>query len=274
MPNLIIGSKGFIGSRLVYYAILHSNEEWIAVSRENYDMWKGHRFDKVIWAAGTARKDAGDLFELNTKAVVKAIRDFPCEKFIYISSQAVYPEGYGHELLDISKVTDLLSEYGLSKYYGEVATEIMCDNYLILRPNGFCGPGLKKNVVHSLAKDPPELYYSWDSKLQIIHVDTFAEITFMLASSYSNEIFNVTSSEVVYPVDVAKYMGVDLRKVNMPKDRVPPHVEAIMDTTKLEMTLWRNRMQLPTTEEAISKWNESFEVRMSELWESMGEPRG
>jgi nucleoside-diphosphate-sugar epimerase len=282
MANAIIGSNGFIGSRLKWYADNFLEEEWIGITRENYELWKGHRFDTVIWAAGTSRKGAEDVFKINTRATMKALRDFSgASKFVYISSQAVYPEGMGKEYDELWRYMSptRLGKYGISKYYGETAVELAYErgdagSYLIIRPNGFVGPGLKKNVIYSFAKDPPELYYTWDSKFQIIHTDVFAAVVFMLASSFSGEIFNVTSNQVITPRDVAAALGIDIKSVVQPKDRVPPYVHAVMDTTKLDTILKEANITLPSTEEAISKWNESFEVRMPDLQSSVGRSRG
>ena len=262
MISAIIGSRGFIGSRLKWYADNYLDEEWIGIHKDNYEMWRGATFNNVIWAAGTARKDLpyGTLYGLNVHNFIQMIRDFKiCSKLIYISSQAVYDEGQGKETDVIHSA--YLSGYGKSKAEGELIASSF-ESFLIIRPNGFVGPGLKKNVIHSLAKNPPELYYSWDSRFQIIHADIFAAVTFMLASSFNNEIFNVALPQVVTPAYVAEVMGVDIKTVVQPRDRVVPHVRAVMDTTKLETMLKGGLIALPTAEEAIRKWNEPFGIKI------------
>ena len=274
MANAVIGANGFIGSRIKWYADNFTAEECIGITRKNYDRWKGHRFKNLIWAAGSARKDLSDaeLMETNALNVWKVLRDFHFEKVIYISSQAVYADPrLQHDYAeDHHVIPAFLSPYGLSKYLGEVVVKESCGSWLILRPNGFVGPGLKKNVIHSLAKDPPEAYYSLDSRFQVIHTDIFAALVFMLAGSVNREVINVASADVVTPVDVANYMGVDLKAIQQPKDRVPPRVEAVLSTAKLERFLKRARIRLPTTEEAIRKWNEPYKVRVPELRSSVG----
>ena len=274
MSNAIIGSNGFIGSRLKWYADNYLEDEWIGITRENYDKWKGCPFDALIWAAGSARKDlpVASLMETNAVNVQKALNNFPFSKVVYISSQAVYADpkilsGFSerHEIIPA-----FLGVYGLSKYLGEVIIRESCSNWLIIRPNGFVGPNLKKNVIHSLAKDPPELYYTMDSKFQVIHTDVFAAVVFMLADTFNREIFNVASPEIVTPPQVAQYMGVDIKKIQMPKDRVPPHVHAVFSTEKLDNFLKEACIQLPSAEEAIRNWNGPYQVRMPKLREPVG----
>jgi nucleoside-diphosphate-sugar epimerase len=284
MANAIIGSNGFIGSRLQWYADTYLDEEWIGINRDNYNMWKGTRFKTLVWAGGTAVKQTPDyeMMKANVTGLLDAITDFPARKMVYISSQAVY-EGYEqfkkseprgcsyHEEMFLPPLN--MSRYGQSKVLGEYIVKNSYDRWLILRPNGFVGPGLKKNVIFSLAKNPPELYYSWDSRLQIIHTDIFAAVSFMLASSYSNEIFNVALPEVITPVYVAAAMGVDIKAAVQPKDRVVPRVNAVIDTTKLETVLEGGLIALPSAEEAIRKWNEPFGIKipMFGMRDSVGE---
>jgi nucleoside-diphosphate-sugar epimerase len=279
MVNAIIGSKGFIGSRLKWYADNFLEDEWIGIHRDNARLWQNTRFKNIIWAAGSPRKDLSprQLIGENYWAVREALAGYYYDKFIYISSQAVYADDVAKPNEDHEPNYYKLSDYGKSKIKGEWTVKDQCEtygkDYLIIRPNGFVGPGLKKNVIHSLAKDPPELYYTWDSKFQVIHTDIFATIVFMLASSFSGEIFNVTSEQVITSVDVARMMGVDIKSVVQPKDHVLPHVSAIMDTSKLDTILKEANITLPSTEEAISKWNEPFEVRMHRVSCPMGQSK-
>ena len=262
--DAVIGGSGFVGSALVRYGNTHTETECISITRDNYKRWCRHSFRNLFWAAGSARKDLPPdvLHDLNATAVARALRDFEYDKFIYISSQAVYPAELEcpdetAEILHLKKYyTD---PYGHSKIIGEANTRRIAENWLILRPNGFVGVGLKKNVIHSLAaKNPPETYYSWNSKFQIIHTDTFAVLCIILAAKYSNRVFNVTSPEVITPIDVANILGIDLKAVVQPRDRVIPHVNAILDVTKLMEALKTFNVCLPKAEEAIRKWNQPF----------------
>lgn len=275
--NAVIGSNGFIGSRIKWYADNFMDTECVGISRDNYDFWAGHEFITLVWAAGSARKDLSDseLMKVNAEAVYKALRDFKFDKFIYISSQAIYaPSQYYPKEEDVDINLPDISAYGRSKHLGEEIVKKYCTNYVVIRPNGFSGPGLKKNVIHSLAKNPPEWYYQMDSHFQIIHTDIFAAVLFKLAFICNREIFNVSLKEVITPVDVAQWMGVDIDSVVTPDNRIPPKVRAVFNTSKLEELLHEEPyFELPTAEEAVRKWNEPFEVRMPSMWETVGIPR-
>lgn len=271
MANAIVGSNGFIGSALKRYADRYLiDEEWVGITRENRDQWIGYHFNKTVWAAGSARKDLSEneLHDLHIGALTEYIARYKFEKFIYISSQAVYGDSAQSGRED-DKISLDISDYGVAKFTCETLVRAF-KSYLIIRPNGFTGPGLKKNVIHSMAKTPPEMYYTWDSKAQYIHVDHFAHILFKLASKYSGEIFNVTSPDVVTPVDVANILGVDIKTVKFPTDRILPTVRAVLDTTKMESALRDLWEPLPSSKEAIRLWNEPFKIPVSEVRKSMG----
>jgi nucleoside-diphosphate-sugar epimerase len=262
MPSLIIGSSGFIGSALRRYADNFLEEEYIGVTRNNYDLWKGRKYNRVIWAAGTSSKpecerDPGGCSKQNVGNLRTAIEDFECKQFIYISSLDVYQpkisvktEGTATSIKD----REGMSWYGLTKLQGEDLAR-QCDNYLILRCNGFTGPGLRKNAVYDLAQRDPQLFVSWDSRFQYAHTDKFAEILFALSKGVNNDIVNVTSPDVVTAVDVANILGVDLKKVKMPKDRIIPSIQAVMDVTKLENIFNKLSILMPSSREAILNWN-------------------
>lgn len=281
MANAIVGAGGFLGSRLKWYADNYLDDEWIGINRDNYEMWETHHFDTIIWAAGSARKEDGEegLFKKNVVDYLDLCRKFGRFKMVYISSQAVYSGPYcGNDMAREDQHLRLsnLGRYGQTKLLGEHITkhENYDRDWLIIRPNGFVGPGLKKNVIHSLAKDPPEWYYTPHSRFQIIHTDVFAAIVFMLAGKLNREIINVAIPESVTPVEVASYMGIDVDKVQRPSDRTPPSVNAVFSTEKLEKLLSKLGSGLPTVEEAISKWNEPYPIRVSDLRESLGRSGG
>lgn len=285
MLSVVVGSKGFLGSALLRYANKYlENEEWIGINRENRTTWANTRqWNTVIWAAGMSSKrlceqDSTECFEKNIQELVQTFNEFPCDKFIYISSAAVYPEGWKHaiEEFEIYQEDDdeidinNLSTYGAMKYLGELLVQRRYNNYLILRPNGFTGPGLKKNAVFDLlANNPPQLYNTWESRFQYMHVDQFANILFILASSCNREVFNVTSPDVVTLIDVANIHDIDIKAVRTPSKKLE-RVRAVIDTSKLEAFLRNTDHYIPSSKEAIKNWNVAVDLSMYQVRERVG----
>jgi nucleoside-diphosphate-sugar epimerase len=261
MPSACIGSNGFIGSRLKWYADNFTDEECIGITRDSYNRWRGHYFNTLIWAGGSARKDlsATELMETNCLNVYKAINDFRFGNFVYISSQAVYPSEYNNPSEESPIVPSTLSAYGLSKYLGEIVVRESCKNWVCVRPNGFSGIGLSKNVIFALTRPEPYLYYTLDSYAQYIHVDKFAQIVFFLSNQCTNEIVNVAPKEAITPMEIASLLRVPLGCIKLGN---PPTVRARINTTRLHSYLARACISPPTNEEAVLYWNKAlFDVK-------------
>lgn len=265
MPSAIIGSNGFIGSALLYFAKTYLEEEWIGINRDNYSFWKGQKFNKVVWAAGQSSKikceqQKEECFKANYTDLINAIEDFPAKQFIYISSYDIYPvnimekdESYVH--YDPNQFPS--SYYGGTKFAGEQALINKDNNYLILRCNGFTGPGLKKNAVFDIAATN-RLWVSWDSRFQYIHVDVFAQILFSLATKYSMAIFNLTSPDHITPVKIAEICGKDIKEIKQSKSIVLPRVQAILPVNKMLNALEKLSIPIPSSEEAVKYWNARY----------------
>jgi nucleoside-diphosphate-sugar epimerase len=267
MSNAILGAEGFLGKAIMNYARkFWACEEWIGITRDNYDRWKHYHFGKIIWSAGSASKELCSNWEtakqVNTDAVQAAIKDFPCDKFIYISSQAVYPDGIicssEEALVDKSK----LSNYGKSKYLGELVVKENALKYVVVRPNGFTGPGLKKNAVFYMGQSKPLLYYTWDSYAQYLHVDTFADILLHLAYYYENETFNVTSPDTIDMYGIAALLGVNPHQVEPFRDPLPV-VKARITTSKMFYALETSNyskvlLDTITSMRAVEHWRHSL----------------
>lgn len=252
--SAIIGASGFIGSRLKWYADNFLDEEWIGITRENYRRWKGYRFNKLVWAAGSARKDLSsqELIEKNVVSLLDAIQDFPTDKIIYVSSQSVYnndPEPNEESGVSFQN----LSSYGRSKLLGEYVVKNSFLDFVLIRPNGFSGPGLTKNVIFALTRSKPYFYYTPDSYAQYIHVDRFAQILFFLSDCCCSEIVNVAPKTTISPLEIASLLGISSDNIQLLD---PPRVQAKINTDKLHTLLAAANYAFPTNVEAVCQWNE------------------
>jgi nucleoside-diphosphate-sugar epimerase len=193
-----------------------TGEEWVGITRDNYEQWVGTPFKRIVWCAGFSSKTRSEIqpsqsYKDNAANVEKAIKDFPCEKFIYISSEAVYPpalagakrvEDYKHTTVDWKS----LSKYGQFKLEGENRVIRRCKNYLILRCSSLVGPGLKKNVVYDLTHGGP-IYLSMDSKLQFVHTDVLGYL--MCRLSNETGIINIAPSDTITVENIARQLQIN-----------------------------------------------------------------
>ena len=253
--NAIIGSNGFIGSALKRYADKLVEEEWVGITRENYSQWRGKDFSTMIWCAGVASKRASreDLIKDHIYGLSLALRDFSYNKFVYISSQAVYEDSAKFMTANEDLVVrpEKLSDYAWVKYTGEKIVRMNTNDWLILRPNGFTGPGLRKNVVFDLMSNPPQLFVSPFSEIQYMHIDKFAEL--ILGSNLlkkSCKKLNITAHDEINPRQIAEILGVSMDTVQI-KDNAP-RFSANMSVTKIEQLL---NIQMPSCREAVLNWN-------------------
>jgi len=267
MANACLGAKGFIGNAILRASkVTCPDEEWIGITHENYQLWKGYKFNKFVFAGGSASKELCEdwsyAYDINVKQVKQSINDFPCEKFIYVSSQAVYMSSCVCPDEEVKIDETELSKYGKSKYLGELAVREMATNFVVFRPNGFSGPGLKKNAVFYMAQPEPLLYYDWDSYAQYLHVDTFADILLNLSQRYKNEIFNLTSPDIINMRSVAILLGVEERKVK--PFRTPlPLVQAEIKVDKMlnalqDVKYYSEMLRTINSRRAVLYWNKSL----------------
>lgn len=192
----IIGSDGMIGSDLIRY--FSKNFQVIPISRKNYNSNIGKVFDIVINANGNSRRfwanqNPADDFFASTVSVMKSIFDFPCKKYIYLSSSDVYENhtgsSYTKEDMEINQVN--LSVYGLHKLLSELIIKKYKEKFLILRLSMVLGANLKKGPFYDILQNNP-LYISLNTKLQLITTRAIFEIIkILLENNLINEVINI-----------------------------------------------------------------------------------
>lgn len=292
MLGAIIGANGFVGSALMRYVQIllvqqknyvgkgwpqRNVTEWIPITRDNYDLWKSKSFSVVIWAAGNASKrecnqDPSMAYYSNAIGVLDALREFNPLYFVYISSQSIYGST-GSKESDVPNLKNL-DAYGGSKYLGEkIIQDSDVTRTLIVRPNGFTGPRLKKNIVYDLAHG--NLYNTWDSAAQYIHVDLFAYILLKMIVGRETGVYNLTSPDVITATDVADILGVDKQHIKQPSgENSRNYMHARVDVSKLIRFLEDRKLEIPSSEKAVRKWNEPYQVPVPEVQANVGRSFG
>lgn len=189
----IIGGNGMVGSDLV--ASLGSP---FAITRSNYDSYKGRKFDVVVNANGNSKRYWANEhpledFVASTVSVYNSIVDFPCDTYIYLSSPDVYEQ---HDSPHVTKETGVvnpknLTPYGFHKYLSELIVQKYTKKFLILRCSLMLGTKLTKGPFYDVLHNNP-LFISTSSRLQLISTKALADVIVkLLQSDVRGDIFNV-----------------------------------------------------------------------------------
>ena len=218
----VIGAAGFVGSAFLEHLCALADTDVVAVTRDSYDQHRGRPSDVVVDCAGNSRKylAEGDPIEDLERTVqhrLRTLRDFPAGLQVHISSVDVY------DRLDSPLTTredtvlrpEAASHYGFHKRLAEMLVQHHAPDWLILRPGGMVGPGLRKNPVHDVLSGSP-LWVHPDSQYQFLQTSDVARIAWLLVSGgHRKEIFNVCGEGLISPREVARLAGrtLDLERV-------------------------------------------------------------
>lgn len=208
---LLTGSTGFLGSILRTH--LNKNDV-LTLNRSNstfnYDIHNtipvfDQLFNIVIHSAGKAHSvpknliEQNDFYEINyigTKNLLNALTNNPPEKFVFISSVAVYGKYIGENILETS---DLLATdaYGDSKKQAEYTVIEWCRKYkvkytilrlpLLIGPNA---PGNLKSMINGIKRG---YYFNIDggmARKSMVLADDVAKYIFKAAEV--GGIYNLT----------------------------------------------------------------------------------
>lgn len=193
----VLGGAGFVGS-----AYLHLFENLgvpaRAITRENYDTFRGTSCDVLVNANGNSKKFLSARsplwdFDASVRSVAASLQDFHANDYIFLSSGDVYPNTRScystreDDAIDVSRI----SRYGLHKYLAENLVRGAHSSCLIVRMGGFVGAGLKKNAIFDILTGAP-IWLSPDSELQFIDTFLAARLVWdLISSGVRNEVVNL-----------------------------------------------------------------------------------
>jgi nucleoside-diphosphate-sugar epimerase len=109
----------------------------------------------------------------------------------------VYPQTGCPRTEDLPIDISQLSVYGAHKYLGERYVREFARSWLIVRPTGFFGKGLKKNLLFDLRNDNPHIYVNRSSWIDYMPVDWFCDNLYILSEKTEGEIINVGSGHAL-----------------------------------------------------------------------------
>lgn len=203
----IIGANGFVGSALVEHCH-REGRDFRAVTRDNYDSFKGTSCDLLINANGNskkflANKDPRLDFTLSVESVLKTTQDFSFKKYVHLSTCDVYTNttsvAFNAEdvQIDISK----LSHYGANKLMAESVVRHYCPSWAIFRLGGMVGANLSKNPIFDLLYGE-KLFVHLDTKMQFLNTSRVAEILFSTHERFTHQIVNLAAATPISLRDI------------------------------------------------------------------------
>jgi nucleoside-diphosphate-sugar epimerase len=205
----VLGGNGFVGSAFVRVSRKRGHVVQ-AITRTNYDRFRGRPCDLLINANGNSKKfladkDPGAEFDASVVSVQRSLLDFPCKRYVYLSTIDVYPcvdkPSRNHEETVI--LPEQLSRYGLHKFLAEQLVRGYAPRWLIIRMGGMVGEGLWKNSIYDILHGQP-LRVHLDSRYQYMQTDDVARVVLTLAREHPrNGLFNVCGDGCVSLREVA-----------------------------------------------------------------------
>lgn len=245
MRVAILGYKGFVGSAIYKHFLTHERYEVVGIGRDEYSSFVGQHFDVFINANGNSKKllavkEPKLDFDMNVKNTLNTLLDFKADKYVYISSVDIYNDvsnpANNHE--DAVIRPEKLSNYGFDKYLGELVVKKHAHNWIILRPGGMIGEGLRKNPIYDLIY-LRKLFIHPKSQFQFIDTAVVAEMIEKLMRR-NGEVFNICGKGTVVLEEVARHFSIELQKYG----EEIHHYE--VNTEKLERFV-----KVPTTKDTV-----------------------
>ena len=233
--TLIIGSGGYIGSRLMKEMQATGVDiNWFKKGRKDVDFKDLTRdyyseFDNIILLAGhsSVKMSEGGLnscFNNNVRNFIDLIEKLDKQKLIYASSSSVYGSVGGKTVNEKYFGFEPYNQYDISKHTADLYAQKSDVEYYALRfgtVNGY-SPFLRSDVminamVNSAINDGHIKLYIKDTMRPILGINDLCEaIRYILASGedkrglYNLASFNKTAEQIAY--EVANVMGVQVQE--------------------------------------------------------------
>ena len=249
--TLIIGSGGYIGSRLMKEMQATGVDiNWFKKGKEDVDFKDLTRdyyseFDNIILLAGhsSVKMSEGGLnscFNNNVRNFIDLLEKLDKQKLIYASSSSVYGSVGGKTVNEKYFGFEPYNQYDISKHVADLYAQKSDVEYYALRfgtVNGY-SPFLRSDVminamVNSAINDGHIKLYIKDTMRPILGInDLCRAVRYILASGedkrglYNLASFNKTAEQIAY--EVADVMGVEVKEFQAD----PTQIENTKNQTK------------------------------------------
>ena len=233
MNYIVIGSSGFIGSKVYASLKFDTNNNVVGISSKQVDLSNTDDFKKlnsivnidstIIMCAGV-KKQLGDnigIFEKNLIIInnfIRVILHVRPKKIIFFSSASVYGEDVLHiNKIDENTLMDNRSYYGIGKHMSELLLSKACQEVktelVILRPPLIYGDGdlsfgygptgfLRK----ALDRDEITMWGDGTELREFIYINDVVDIIKKLINSEFNGVLNLVSGVSYNYLDILQIL--------------------------------------------------------------------
>jgi len=212
----LLGCKGFLGSAFSRY-FQEKGMDFSGIDLDNYQDFSGKSCDILINANGNSRKylageDPKTEFKMSVQSVLDSITDFPCRRYIMLSSVDVYTDfsdpARNHE--ETEPDPRLQSAYGFHKYLAEQIVRKYKNNWIIFRLGGMVGKNMVKSPVYDILNGK-SLRVDAASEYQYINTLDVADIVMHICGlQVKNEVFNLSGRGTMSLRRIAEIAGKNL----------------------------------------------------------------
>jgi nucleoside-diphosphate-sugar epimerase len=239
----IIGGKGFVGS--AFSRVCETQKmSYAIITKQNYPEFMGKQCDIVIDADGNSSKvlainNPVQDFDINVRSLRTRLTELKYDCYVYLSSCDVYPDCSSPAATKEDQKISISRQnpYGFHKYLAELCVQQVSPKWLIFRPGGFVGPGLKKNAIFDILKGGP-LWLDPESELQFIQTDQAAEIVLkIIAANRYNEIFNLCGQGLIRLREIIDHININVTvSPNSPRVKYDVSIEKLSKLIEIPMT--------------------------------------
>lgn len=253
-PCLVVGAGGFLGRNLMAHLQAMGADARGATRETSIESLEKVPFASVFFCAGNSktylatRAPLGAL-EDDVIALHRYLTGLRFDKWLHVSSSFVYPSRMTEKREDAPLPVHELPLYAVHKLLAERYVMALTHRWVILRPTGFFGPGLRKNLLFDLRSGGRDVYFQRGSVIDYLPVERFCSIASCLAEVADNEIVNVGSG---YPRPLEDILGMK------PDGSYVFHEERLVDDRGLSLQRLRHHCGEPIGERELDAAMRAF----------------
>jgi nucleoside-diphosphate-sugar epimerase len=246
----IIGYRGFVGSAFFKVFSQGKGHEAVGIGKENYGSIAGQRFDLLINANGNSSKPLADKdpaldFEMNVSSTLRFLQELSFSHYLHLSSVEVYNDKSSRKGTSEEAQIDpfSLSNYGFSKYMGEIVARRCAKSWMILRLAGMVGENARKGPAYDMAT-LRKLFLSEKSRLHFLNTEKVALMAKkLLEMEKFGQVYNLAGRKNVELGAAAASAGIKLSSAG--KEEVVLEIS----TSKLEKL-----MEVPDSSDELTEY--------------------